>query len=54
MKANIFHPQTAIFKGVQYPKKNFTSFYTNYMGHAVASLVEALCYKLEGRGFDYR
>jgi hypothetical protein len=23
-------------------------------GHAVAWLVEALCYKLEGRGFDSR
>jgi hypothetical protein len=23
-------------------------------GHAVAQLVEALCYKAEGRGFDYR
>jgi hypothetical protein len=25
-----------------------------YMGHAVAQLVEALCYKPEGRGFDSR
>jgi hypothetical protein len=28
--------------------------YVLYMGHAVAYLVEALCYKPEGRGFDYR
>ena len=26
----------------------------NKVGHAVAQLVEALCYKLEGRGFDPR
>jgi len=26
----------------------------NEMGHAVAQLVEALCYKPEGRGFDSR
>jgi hypothetical protein len=25
-----------------------------YMGYAVAQLVEALCYKPEGRGFDSR
>jgi hypothetical protein len=24
------------------------------MGHAVAQLVDALCYKPEGRGFDFR
>jgi hypothetical protein len=27
---------------------------SNYEGHAVAQLVEALCYKSEGRGFDSR
>jgi len=26
----------------------------NEMGHAVAQLVESLCYKLESRGFDSR
>jgi hypothetical protein len=26
----------------------------HYWGHAVAQLVEALCYKPEGRGFDSR
>ena len=25
-----------------------------FLGHVVAQLVEALCYKLEGRGFDSR
>jgi hypothetical protein len=28
--------------------------YSNYVGHAVAQLVEALLYKPEGRGFDSR
>jgi hypothetical protein len=28
--------------------------YHCYTGHAVAQLVEALRYKLEGRGFDFR
>ena len=28
--------------------------YLIYWGHAVAQLVEALSYKLEGRGFDSR
>jgi hypothetical protein len=28
--------------------------YQDYLGHAVAQLVEALRYKLEGRGFDSR
>jgi hypothetical protein len=27
---------------------------TDHMGYEVAQLVEALRYKLEGRGFDYR
>jgi len=27
--------------------------YNYYSGHAVAQLVSALRYKLEGRGFDY-
>jgi hypothetical protein len=26
----------------------------NYWGHAVVYLVEALCYKPEGRGFDFQ
>jgi hypothetical protein len=25
-----------------------------YLGHAVAYLVEALCYKTEGRGFNFK
>jgi len=25
-----------------------------FKGHAVTQFVEAMCYKLEGRGFDYR
>jgi len=28
--------------------------HTEYMGHALAQLIEALRYKPEGRGFDFR
>ena len=34
--------------------KSFTIFTCSVKGHAVAQLVEALRYKLEGRGFDSR
>jgi len=37
---------------VKYPL--FLSDINEYCGHAVAQLVEALCYKPEGRGFDSR
>jgi hypothetical protein len=32
----------------------FNDSYRHFMGHAVAQLVEALRYKPEGRGFDFR
>ena len=32
----------------------FYILYQLIMGHAVTQLVEALCYKSEGRGFDSR
>jgi hypothetical protein len=32
----------------------FLYFPTTAVGHAVSQLIEALCYKLEGRGFDSR
>jgi len=34
--------------------ENFGLLLNFYWGHAVAQLVEALCYKSEGRGFDSR
>jgi len=34
--------------------KNYQQFVGLLMGHAVAQLVQALRYKLEGRGFDSR
>jgi hypothetical protein len=37
---------------VKYPL--FLSDINEYCGHAVAQLVEAMCYKPEGRGFDSR
>jgi len=35
-------------------KNKFPRSITVHLGHAVAQLVEALCYKPEGRGFDSR
>jgi hypothetical protein len=32
--------------------ETFVSISINFQGHVVAYLVEALCYKPEGRGFD--
>jgi hypothetical protein len=32
--------------------REFLQLSNNYEGHAVAYLVEALCYKLKGHGFD--
>jgi hypothetical protein len=29
-------------------------YYTPSLGHAVAYMIEALCYKIEGRGFESR
>jgi hypothetical protein len=34
--------------------KQIISIVFKFMGHAVAQLVEALCYKPEGRGFESR
>jgi len=32
----------------------YLRMYYRYWGHSVVQLVEALCYKPEGRGFDSR
>jgi hypothetical protein len=44
-----------IFTQIGY-RNNFVIYLCTHciLGHTVAQLVEALRYKLEGRGFDYR
>jgi hypothetical protein len=36
------------------PAKNVTVLFKTAWGHVVAYLVEALCYKPEGRGIEFR
>jgi hypothetical protein len=45
---NPVYPDCSVFYLLVYDLFNFT------MGYAVAKLVEALCYKPEGRGFESR
>jgi hypothetical protein len=44
----------AMFVLLQMCNKNYSFIYFNLGGHAVALLIEALCYKPEGRWFDSR
>jgi hypothetical protein len=47
-------PESHMSMGVHGLLQGHIYFTYEYMGHAVAQLVEALCYKLEGRGFESR
>jgi hypothetical protein len=41
-------------KNMKYPVAFLFQYTIREKGHAVAQLIEALCYKPEGRGFDSR
>jgi hypothetical protein len=45
----LIKPRLLLLAAVYYM---FIQAHLFYLGHAVAQLVEALCYKPEGRGFD--